>query len=73
MSPYKARQESQPQATTNRNSKCVKYTMNVSYVNISGPMLDLRGGLVSKFIPIDRAYIPVLSAAVEHRRRTFQL
>ena len=59
-SPYKPGQESQRQATANRNSKCVKYTMNVSYVNTSGPMLNLRRSIVSKFIPIKRAHITIL-------------
>ena len=33
--------------------KCVKQTMHVSYVNVAGPMLDLYGTVISKFIPIN--------------------
>src|SRR5215831_16301642 len=39
--PYEAGQESQAQAATYRNSKCVKQTVNVSYVNVRGQMLYL--------------------------------
>src|SRR5215469_18030507 len=31
-----------------------QYTVYVSYVNVSGPILDLRKRIISKFLPIDR-------------------
>jgi hypothetical protein len=34
--------------------------MDVSYVNIAGPMLDLCRTIISELIPINRAYIPIL-------------
>jgi hypothetical protein len=40
-SPYKSGQESQPQAAANRNSKCVKETIHIGYINVGDQVLYL--------------------------------
>src|SRR5215831_13978800 len=34
--------------------------MHITYVNVSGPMLNLCRGIIAKFIPIDRTHVTVL-------------